>query len=87
MKESNSELFLKEIFPVLFVLPSIYLFGLGILGILTLFMRHETKKILFFTTSFVLINSILAFYLRSLIPGILLIFSSLTFLLAGVTKN
>ena len=86
IQQSNSESFVKEIFPILFAHPSIQLLGLAGLGILTLFMRHETGKILFFIAIMVLIDSFLAFYLGATIPGILLIFSSFSFGLGGVKK-
>ncbi len=86
IQQSNSEPFVKEIFPVLFAHPSIQLFGLAGLGILTLFMRYEIEKILFFIAIMVLIDSFLAFYLGATIPGILLIFSSFTFGLGGIKR-
>ncbi|MDT0606013.1 hypothetical protein [Croceitalea rosinachiae] len=84
IQQSNSEPFIKEIFPVLFVHPSLQLFGLAGLGILTLFMKHEIEKILFFITILVFIDSILAFFLGAIIPGILLVLSSSAFCLSGI---
>ena len=87
IQQSDSESFIKEIFPILFVHPSIQLFGLAGLGILTLFMRHEIEKILFFISILVLLDSILAFTLGATIPGILLIFSSFIFGLGGIKST
>jgi hypothetical protein len=87
MQESNAEDFLKEIFPVLFANPSIQLFGLAILGILTLFMKHEKQKILGFIFAFVCVDAGLAFYLSATIPGILLLFAALTFGFAGLKQK
>lgn len=87
IQQSDSEPFIKEIFPVLFAHPSIQLFGLAGLGILTLFMKHETEKILFFIAIMVLIDSFLAFYLGATVPGILLIFSSFCFGLGGFKRT
>lgn len=86
IEQSNSESFVKEIFPILFAHPSIQLLGLAGLGILTLFMRYEAGKIRFFIAIMVLIDSLLAFYLGATIPGILLIFTSVSFGLGGVKK-
>ena len=86
IEQSNSESFVKEIFPILFAHPSIQLLGLAGLGILTFFMRHETGKVLFFIAIMVVTDSFLAFYLGATIPGILLVFSSFCFGLGGVKK-
>ncbi|WP_422081171.1 hypothetical protein [Ulvibacterium sp.] len=86
MQRSNAEPFLKEIFPVLFVHPSLQLFGLTGLGIITLFMKREIEKILFFIAFMVCIDSLLAFFLGAVVPGILLLFASFIFGLAGI-KN
>ena len=44
MNESNAEVFLKEIIPVLFAHPSIHLIGLTALGITTLYLKYDSKK-------------------------------------------
>ncbi len=82
--QSDSEPFIKEVFPILFAHPSIQLLGLAGLGILTFFMKHEIEKVLFFIATMVIIDSFLAFYLSATIPGILLVFSSFTFGLGGI---
>ena len=87
IEQSNSEPIVKDIFPVLYVHPSIQLLGLFGLGILTLFMKAESEKILFFISIFVLIDSCLAFYLGATLPGILLIFSSFLFALGGIKRK
>lgn len=84
IQQSETEPFIKEIFPVLFVHPSLQLFGLAGLGIVTLFMKHEIEKILFFIAIMVCIDSLLAFFLGAFIPGILLLFASFTFVLGGI---
>ena len=83
VQQSNAKPFIKEIFPVLFAHPSIHLFGLAALGILTLFMKHEVGKILLFISILISINAILAFFLNATIPGILLVLSSFVFGLAA----
>ncbi|MGD1946342.1 MAG: hypothetical protein ACFB0A_08800 [Croceivirga sp.] len=81
IEQSNTEDFAKNIFPVLFVHPSIHLLGLAVLGVLTLFMKHETRKIKFFIAILVGIDAILAFYLKALVPGIALLLSASLFLI------
>lgn len=83
VQQSNAKPFIKEIFPVLFVHPSIHLLGLAALGILTLFMKYEIGKILLFISILVFINAVLAFFLNATIPGILLILSAFIFGLAA----
>ena len=86
IEKSNSASLIKEIFPVLFVHPSIQLLGLAALGLLTLFMKHEARKVLFFIAIMVVLDSLIAFYLGATLPGILLVISSSCFGLGGV-KN
>ncbi|PRX56445.1 hypothetical protein [Flagellimonas meridianipacifica] len=86
IQKSNSEPFIKKIFPILFAHPSIQLFGLAGLGVLTLFMKHEIEKILFFIAILVFIDSLLAFFLGAVIPGILLVFSSSVFVFGGIKR-
>ncbi|MEM9649374.1 MAG: hypothetical protein AAF969_12915 [Bacteroidota bacterium] len=87
MQKSNAEPLLKEIFPVLFILPSVQLLGLAGLGLLTFSMKHEIRKLLFSIAVLVLIDSILGFYLGAIIPGGLLLFSSFTFMLGGMKTS
>ncbi|WP_299531229.1 hypothetical protein [Ulvibacterium sp.] len=84
MQQSDAEPFLKEIFPVLFAHPSLQLFGLAGLGIVTLFMKQEIGKILCFIAIMVCVDSLLAFSLGAIIPGILLIIASLLFVLGAI---
>ncbi len=87
MQQSNAESFLKEIFPVLFVYPSIHLLGLAMLGILTLKMSQEIRKVLFAIAVLIVINALVAFYLGAIIPGILLLISAFCFLIGGLHKK
>lgn len=84
MQQSNAKPFLKEIFPVLFAHPSLQLFGLAGLGIVTYFMKQEINKILLFIAVMVGVDSLLALYLGAIIPGILLLFATLVFGLGGI---
>ncbi|MEM9078241.1 MAG: hypothetical protein AAGC43_14455 [Bacteroidota bacterium] len=87
VQKSNTEPFLKEILPVLFLHPSIQLFGLAMLGILTLFMKYEFQKILGFIVILVLIDSFLAFYLGAILPGVLLALSAFVLGLGAVKSK
>ncbi len=87
IKESNADGFLKEIVPVLFAHPSIHLFGLSALGILTLYLKYEAKKILLLLTVLVIIDAILAFSIGGLIPGLLLTIPVVCFSIAGFNIN
>jgi len=84
IQQSNVESFIQEIFPVLFAHPSVQLLGLSGLGIVTLFMTHEIKKVISFIVIMVLINALFAFYLEAILPGILLVLSSALFALGGI---
>jgi len=83
MNDSNAEEFLKEIMPVLFAHPSIHLIGLAALGILTLYLKYEAKKILFLLTILIIIDTILAFTVGGLIPGFILSVPAVCFSIAA----
>ncbi|MEP0264639.1 hypothetical protein [Dokdonia sp.] len=87
INESNAEGFLKEIVPVLFAHPSIHLIGLAALGITTLYLKYEAKKIIFLLTILVTIDTILAFSIGGLIPGCILTIPVVCFLIAGFNMN
>ncbi len=80
--KSNIADFIKEIFPVLFVHPSIHLLGLAAFGVLTLRMKDSRKGVLVMIASLVVISSLAAFYLSAIIPGILLLTAATCFLMA-----
>ena len=87
MNKTNSESFLKEIFPVLFVHPSVQLLGLGILGIITLFMKYETKKVRVFIGVFVFLDALFALYLSAMIPSIVLAVAAMVFFISSSLGN
>lgn len=87
MRESNSEEFIKEIFPILFLHPSIQLLGLVAFGLSTLYIPGKHKSTLIIISSLVIINSFAAFYLGALLPGILLLISSTCFFIAIFIKK
>jgi len=82
INESNAKEFLKEIFPVLFILPSVHLLCLASLGFLSLFIQGGIKKILILISVFTMINTGLAFYLNAVLPGFLLAISALCFVIS-----
>ena len=87
IQQSNATSILKEIFPILFIHPSIHLLGLAALGILTLFMRQESNNILFFISALIFIDSLISFYLEAFIPGVLLLIAIFFFILSLIPKK
>ena len=87
INESDADGFLKEIVPVLFAHPSIHLLGLSALGLVTLYLHYEAKKILLSLTILVLIDAILAFTIGGLLPGALLTVPVLCFVIAVIRIN
>lgn len=87
IKQSDASDLLKEVVPVLFAHPSIHLFGLAALGILTTTMKYEFQKLLIVITIFIFIDAALGFYVGGLVPGIALALAGLFFLLAALRKD
>ena len=87
VQQSNSESFIKEIFPVLFAHPSVHLLGLAVLGIVTLYMSQDAKKVLLVISSLVVIDALIAFYMSAIVPGVLLLASAFCFFLVGIQKK
>jgi len=79
---SNSEIFLKDIVPVLFIHSSIHLLGLASFGVLALFLQQEVKKVLIMLSILSLIDALLAFYLGAIFPGVLIMIPTFCFCLA-----
>ncbi|MEL6252374.1 MAG: hypothetical protein AAFR87_10230 [Bacteroidota bacterium] len=84
VQDSNVSDLVKDIFPVLFIIPSIQLIGLAVLGIMVASMGKYAYRILLLLTILVLIDAILAFYLNALIPGLILSIPAFMFLFASV---
>ena len=87
MQQSDTESFLKEMIPVLFAHPSIYLLGLSMLGIVTLNMGQEIRKVLFAIAALIVVDALIAFNLSAIIPGALLLVAAFCFLIGGVQKK
>ncbi len=86
VQQSNVSSLVKNIFPILFLLPSVQLIGLGVIGILTV-RRKPNYAILLTLSIWVLVNSIFAFWLKAIIPGIILLVPSLIFMIAAWTQK
>lgn len=73
----------RKIFPVLFILPSLQLIGLALIGLVARRkpINHQVFFVLFIL---VLIDAMLAFWLGALIPGIILALPALIYLLAAL---
>jgi len=86
INDSNTDGFLKEIIPVLFVHPSIHLVGLAAFGVLSLSLTQDAKKVLGLLSSLIIIDALLAFYLGGVLPGSLLLVATTCFVLAMVKR-
>ncbi len=83
IQDSDSPDIIKQVFPVLFILPSIELAGLALFGIIAPSLKQYAARILFPLATLVLINALLAFYLTALIPGFILMAPSLIYFYAA----
>jgi hypothetical protein len=71
VQESDVSQLVKRVFPVLFILPSFQLIGLGIIGLLA--SKHPVRPSILLTLSLlVMVDAVLAFWLNALLPGIVL---------------
>ncbi len=84
IQESNAEGFLKDIVPALFAHPSIHLIGLAAFGILTLFLKHDLRKVTWLLAVLIVLDALLGFYLGGMIPGLLLLVAAICFVVAGL---
>ncbi len=82
MNQSNASPFLKEIMPVLFLLPSVHLVCLASLGGISIFLGDRSRPVLVLVIIFSGINMVFALYLGAYIPSILLLLAIGCFLLA-----
>lgn len=87
MQQSNTASFLKEMTPILFAHPSIHLLGLSMLGIMTMNMGKEIRKVLYAIIALIVVDALVAFYLGAMIPGALLLVAAICFLIDGVQKK
>ena len=87
IQSSNSSELIKRIFPVLFILPSIQLFGLGAFGVITLFLEQQANKILIPLSILVFIDALFAFYLNAWVPGVILMIPAILFLIVSYLNS
>ncbi|NER18794.1 hypothetical protein [Spongiivirga citrea] len=83
---SNTEDFLKDIVPTLFIHPSIHLLGLAAFGFLAFFLGPASKKVLVTIAILVFIDALLGFFIGGIVPGLLLSLAAFCFLFAGLSK-
>jgi len=74
--------FIKEVFPVLFILPSLQLLGLATFGFIAPYLKDTVHKILIPLSIFILADAALAIYLDALIPALVLALSACLFVLS-----
>lgn len=82
VQKSDLSTFIKDIFPVLFIIPTLQLLALAAFGILVTKMKTQTNTILLLLSLFVLIDALLAFYLNAWIPALILVLPGIMYLLA-----
>ncbi|MEM6830533.1 MAG: hypothetical protein AAF551_08440 [Bacteroidota bacterium] len=82
VQESDVSQLVKNVFPVLFISPSIQLIGIGVIGLFAV-NENVNYKILFTLSVLVLMDVIFAFWLDALIPGIVLLIPSAIYLVAA----
>ena len=68
---SDATQLIKDIFPVLFIAPSLQLIGLALIGVLAV-RKPINSTILGVVSILVLINAAFAFWLNAIIPGVVL---------------
>ena len=82
MDASNAPLFLKEVMPVLFVLPSLHLICLTWVALLSIYAKGNFRLLLLPVIVFVFINMVFAFYLAAFLPAGVMAASGACYLLA-----
>jgi hypothetical protein len=73
MQASNVNPLVKNIFPVLFIHPTIQLVALAVLGLILTFQRTPVKLIWLWLAGTVLLDALLAFFLKAWLPGLILL--------------
>lgn len=82
VQESDVSQLVKNVFPVLFISPSIQLIGIGVIGLFAV-NENVNYKILFTLSVLVLMDVIFAFWLDALIAGIILLIPAAIYLVAA----
>ncbi|MEO1715177.1 MAG: hypothetical protein AAFU60_17755 [Bacteroidota bacterium] len=76
MMESNAASFLKDIFPILFVQPSLHLLTLAAFAGLGVFFIPDGRRVLKLTALAILVDAILALVLQAWIPAGMLVLAA-----------
>lgn len=82
VQNSDVSQLVKNVFPILFILPSFQLIGLGTIGLFAI-KKPINCNILLTLSVLVMIDSIFAFWLNAIIPGFILLAPSLIYLVAA----
>lgn len=77
VQQSNVSDLVKQIFPILFLAPSIQLIVLAIFGLIAL--SKPSRIVYALIAVFVLIDAVFAFWLNALIPGLILLLPGVIF--------
>jgi len=85
MNQTNASDFLKEIFPVLFIMPSLYLSLLAAFGVLAIAKPQARRMICFMLAPAVMIAGALALMLGEWLPLIVMMAGGGVFLAAALT--
>ena len=76
MTKSNAADFLQEIFPVLFIQPSLHLLTLAAFSVLGLFFLPDGRRVLQLTAVALLMDAVLALILQAWLPAGMLILAA-----------
>lgn len=77
---------IKDVFPVLFALPSLQLIGFSIVGAMEIFSRGDSSKVFRLLSLLVFLDAIVAVYLGVWLPAILLFIPAGLFLILCYRK-
>ncbi len=87
INSSNLNAFIKEIFPVVFIHPSIHLIGIAILGFYSLSLGASGSRIFKILGLLIAFDSGMAFYLKELAPALILLSAAICLFMAGVVSK
>lgn len=87
MNESNASAFLKDMFPVLYVMPSLFLLTLAAFGALALYSQRSRRAICLILAPAVIAAGALALLLGEWVPLVVMTLGGGLFAIAGLTSN
>ncbi len=85
MNETNASVFLKDMFPILYVIPSLYLIILAAFGALAIFLKKARRSICLILAPAVLAAGALALMLGEWVPLVVMGCGGGLFLAAALT--